>query len=149
MEKSKAMAMLIALAAAMLVILAGKSCADDIQEKNKAHRDQSTAVPQQYVTNDYAYTQPPVTDPVTVQQPTEKMYEEVTNILGDVVETIPITTASPDPAAETQAEIPTETKSILESYNEKRFENVTTLPPYPTENPNSPQSTSTIVIELH
>ena len=149
MEKSKAMALLIALAAAMLVILAGKSCADDIQKKNKARREQSTAVQQQNVTNDYVYTQPPVTDPVTVQQPTEKMYEEVTNILGNVVETIPITTASPDPAAETQAEIPAETKSILESYNEKRFENVTTLPPYPTENPNPQQNTSTIVIELH
>jgi len=38
MERNKGMAILIAIATAMLVIVAGKSCADDIQKKNNARR---------------------------------------------------------------------------------------------------------------
>ena len=50
MERNKGMAILIAIATAMLVIVAGKSCADDIQKKNNARRAQQPARSQQSTT---------------------------------------------------------------------------------------------------
>lgn len=96
MERNKGMAILIAIATAMLVIVAGKSCADDIQKKNNARRAQQPASSQQSTTYGFDEDFVPVTDIPTetaaTEPATEKMYEEVTNILGSVIETIPITT---------------------------------------------------------
>ena len=89
------------------------------------------------------------TETAATEPATEKMYEEVTNILGSVIETIPITT-EPSAASETTAQGTTTTKSILDEYNEKNSATATsTLPPIPTKAANASKSTEPIVIELH
>lgn len=153
MERNKGMAILIAIATAMLVIVAGKSCADDIQKKNNARRAQQPASSQQSTTYGFDEDFIPVTDIPTetaaTEPATEKMYKEVTNILGSVIETIPITT-EPSAASETTAQGATTTKSILDEYNEKNSATATsTLPPIPTKDANASKSTEPIVIELH
>ena len=115
MDISRVSAIALAVLAAMLVIIAGKSCADDAVSQNRrksrpviAQNTAATAPPD--VRTPQQATQPPA------QEKTEAasgMYEEVTNMFGDVVETIPITEAAEDMTEEI-----TETKSILEAYNE-------------------------------
>ena len=140
MERNKGMAILIAIATAMLVIVAGKSCADDIQKKNNARRAQQPARSQQSTTYGFDEDFVPVTDIPTetaaTEPATEKMYEEVTT--------------EPSAASETTAQGTTTTKSILDEYNEKNSATATsTLPPIPTKAANASKSTEPIVIELH
>lgn len=155
MDQNKGMAILIAIAAAMLVIISCRACADDIRKTNNMHRKNSAPTTSEFPSFDYSNspydpnkaTSEPV-EPVTQEQVTEMLYEEVTNIIGEVIETIPITTPVQDvPADETIAQVTT-TKSILDEYNEQ-FTTTTVIPPMPTDNPNRPKNTEPIIIELH
>lgn len=154
MERNKGMADLIAIATAMLVIVAGKSVQQMIYKKRITPAGaQQPARSQQSTTYGFDEDFVPVTDIPTetaaTEPATEKMYEEVTNILGSVIETIPITT-EPSAASETTAQGTTTTKSILDEYNEKNSATATsTLPPIPTKAANASKSTEPIVIELH
>jgi len=152
MDQNKGMAILIAIAAAMLVIISCRACADDIRKANSKHHKDSAPTTSEFPSFDYSNS-PHITDnvtyePVTQEAVTEKMYEEVTNILGEVIETIPITTAVQDIPADETVAIETTTKSILDEYNEQ-FTTTTDIPPMPTDNPNRPQTTTEIIIELN
>lgn len=124
MDISRVSAIALAILAAIFVIIAGKSCADDAVSQN---RKRSSAASKQQVTAAFQVedptrkaTEPPA--PETVPEATQAMYEVVTNMLGDVIETIPITEAVED-----NTDATTETKSILEAYDE--LHEGTTLPP--------------------
>lgn len=117
LEISRVSAIVLAVLAAVLVIAAGKSCAEDISKTNKqsvSKRPKSTTFyndntdyPYQNDDSYYVYE----TDAETV---TEKDYEEVTNMLGNVVATVPITTTEEVTEAVTTKEL-----SILEAYEER------------------------------
>ena len=130
MDISRISAIALALLAAMLVIIAGKSCADDaISQKRRSSRP--TAVQNTAATSPPDERTPQKATQPPVQEATEAaagMYEEVTNMFGDVVETIPITDAAEDMTEEI-----TETKSILEEYDE--IHNGTTPPEQEDEAP--------------
>lgn len=115
MNANHVISLTLALLAALLVIVAGKSCAKSIDEANK----ESRAEKRNYhliTENPYTQSNQPVMTAVPqeqqpVQTTTERQYETVTNIFGEVVETIPVT--SPE-----EANIPTTTLSILDEYNQ-------------------------------
>ena len=114
MDISKMSAVVLAILGAALVIIAGKSCADDAVSQNQKSKAHSTV--QQAVPTAAPATHPPAPaaeSPTAAPPATEAMYETVTNMLGDVIETIPITEA-----VEADVNATTETKSILEAYNE-------------------------------
>lgn len=156
MDQNKGMAILIAIAAAMLVIISCRACADDIRRTNSKHHQNSAPTTSEFPSFDYSnrpdYPNDAVdSEPVTQEQTTEMLYEEVTNILGEVIETIPITTAAQDVPSDETVAVETTTKSILDEYNEMYSQPaVSTLPPKPTENPNYiPPATTEIIIELN
>lgn len=114
MEMSRVVAIVLAMLAAVLVIVAAKACADDARNHSTMnnHSERSTIgnpSPGGYVVYDEADTTVPQ------ETETEKMYEEITNMLGEVIETIPVTS---DEDAVVQAAT-TETKSLLEAYEER------------------------------
>jgi len=130
MQKRSLLALCIAVLAAALIIFAGKSCAEDINTiNNKTRSSKSTTYPDELFTN--SPTPPPL--PVTTTtEPDTLNFVVITNMLGDVVETVPITT---EPVTQVQYatvtdmfgdaiglvpidpdEIPTTTLSILEQY---------------------------------
>lgn len=116
METSRIVGMAIAIAAAALVIVAGRSCTKSISEANKRSGGSGSSTTPSYhliTDNEPQYSEPPTGEPQSIEETTEpeREYETVTNMFGDVVETIPIT--SPE-----EADQPTTTKSILDSYNE-------------------------------
>lgn len=117
----------LALLAAILVIVAGRSCARSIDEANKESRAEKKTY--HLITED-PYTksnQPVMTAAPQEQQPaqttTERQYETVTNMFGEVVETIPVT--SPE-----EANIPTTTLSILDEYNQSIGGGLNNAPDY-------------------
>lgn len=115
MGNGRITALVIAFIAAILVVAAGKSCADDAIRQNERSRNAKNITP---TLNFSQGTLPPVTyaDASPYEEPSEEiMYEEVTNMFGDVVETIPVTKAANIDTVETA----TATKSILEAYNEQ------------------------------
>lgn len=116
MKFSTLVAIIFGGAALILMLLASKSCAESIAQSKKdsmRHDTVTTAgIPQ--LTEDYTYapdgySEPPVTAPE--EDTTEREYVTVTNIFGDVVDTIPVTTPE-------EAMIPTTTLSILEEYEQ-------------------------------
>lgn len=130
MQKRSLLALCIAVLAAALIIFAGKSCAEDINTiNNRTRSSKSTTYPDELFTN--SPTPPPL--PVTTTtEPDTLNFVVITNMLGDVIETIPITT---EPVTQVQYatvtnmfgdaiglvpidpdEIPTTPLSILEQY---------------------------------
>lgn len=109
--------MAIAIVAAALVIVAGRSCTQSIIETNKKSRgSESSSAPSYHLITDNEpehgqFREPPTGEPESVEETTDRQYETVTNMFGEVVETIPIT--SPE-----EANMPTTTKSILGAYND-------------------------------
>ncbi len=123
----------LALFAALLVIVAGRSCARSIDEANKESRAEKRNY---HLITENPYTrgeQPVMTAaPQEPQQPvettTERQYETVTNMFGEVIETIPVT--SPE-----EANIPTTTLSILDEYNQSIGGGLNDAPEYNGEYP--------------
>ena len=112
-ETGRIVGLAIAIIAAALVILAGRSCTKSIMETNKKSRDAATSSTPSYhlITDDTAaYSDASSEAPHFIEETTEREYETVTNMFGEVVETIPIT--SPE-----EANMPTTTLSILDEYN--------------------------------
>ena len=130
MENSKVVALVLGCIAALLVIMAGKSCASDIQEQNKKSSGSgyssvnSTTKPAPKLIEEPPA--PAVNNQQAVEQTdaaTEPQYEVVTDMLGRVVETIPVTQAEEDiPATE---EEPETTLSLLDEYYKQQQENAT------------------------
>ena len=113
-------ALVLAILAAMLVMMAGRACARDIQHTNEIYR--TTAAPDLHISlADPAGTVTPT--PQATEQPTDIITSEVataavvTDLIGRVVGTVPPT--SEGETVET-SEPTTVKKSILEEYNEKQ-----------------------------
>jgi len=124
MNVTRIISIMLGLIAAVLIAMAGRSCAKDITEKNKERRQRNTTEAPSY----HLITDPPIMSQPgdvqftndeempslivesTSQVITDPPYEIVTNLLGEVVETIPVTTPE-------EALIPTTTLGILEAYN--------------------------------
>ena len=123
MERNRIISLFLAFVAAMLVVIAGKSCMEDIAETNKETREKKSANEVHLITEDNIFSSESgqfipdsQTMPVqTAEQTTEREYETVTNIFGEVVETIPVT--SPE-----EANMPTTTLSVLDEYNQGKTE---------------------------
>ncbi|MBQ9956535.1 MAG: hypothetical protein IJO99_03110 [Ruminococcus sp.] len=105
MTKSRLISLILAAVAAMLVAFAGKACAEDIVEtnqknaplKNTAYTDDNNKGSEDFPAMSYG-TNPPT----TTLDPYEGV-ETVTNILGEVIATIPATvsdTTTTAPATE-------------------------------------------------
>lgn len=113
MNASKLVGFAIALMAAILIALAGKSCAKDIAEKNaERHQKNATQAPSYHLITDAPVQQDPTDPPHLIEETTQREYVTVTNMLGDVLETIPVTTPE-------EALIPTTTLSMLDEYNQQ------------------------------
>ena len=125
MNATKIISFILAIMAAVLIAMAGKSCAKDIAQQNASHRNKNTTeAPSFHLITESPYGNTPATVPHLVDdsgqaiQPgedgaeatTEREYVTVTDMFGDVVETIPVTTPE-------EADIPTTTLSILDAYN--------------------------------
>lgn len=123
MDTSKVTAIVLAVLAAALVIIAGKSCTDDIASSNRISNRKKNittiASTAPYTAPDTATDAPdePETEPPTLP------YDIVTNMIGEVVETIPKAT---DENGEIEVVETTGTKSILEQYDDLH---TTTEPP--------------------
>lgn len=124
MEKNRLFSLALAVITALFVMMIGRSCVSNINDTNKKHKkDKSAKTSQESTLPDYGlyglqdstYYVPPA-EPQT-EAPTEAEYEVVTDLIGRVVETIPITT-QPQEIAETAPET-TKERSILEEYHDK------------------------------
>lgn len=139
MNTSKIVSLIIAALAAVLVAAAGKSCADDINQKNIERRKKETTEAHSYhlITETTLPATYEDTDENTEDQPQliedpsateEREYETVTNLFGEVVETIPVTTPE-------EANMPTTTLSALDAYNALHTTEPTTATQYATVDP--------------
>ncbi|MCR4795120.1 MULTISPECIES: hypothetical protein [Ruminococcus] len=125
MERNRIISLFLAFIAAGLVVLAGKSCMEDIVESNKEARAKKSATQEEFhlITEDNIFSSDSVQLPSegqsaasqTEEEGTTREYMTVTNIFGEVVETVPVT--SPE-----EANMPTTTLSILDEYNQGRTE---------------------------
>ena len=118
MNATKIISVILAMMAAVLIAMAGKSCAKDAAQKNaERHARNTTEAPSFHLITDPPYENddydaPHLIEDDTVEAVTEREYVTVTNIFGDVVETVPVTTPE-------EALIPTTTLSILDAYNQE------------------------------
>lgn len=119
MENQRAIALLIAVAAAMLVVLAGKSCMRSIEEQNKKTESSETAVRTSQTTAEITSAEAAVTTIGTAESSIE--YE--TDFFGDIVGTVSPTEV---PSDEDSAE--TSTKSMLDEFWDSEHPNY--LDPY-------------------
>ena len=121
MNASKIVGFAIALIAAILIAMAGKSCAKDIAEKNvERHQKNTTQAPSYHLITDAPVSHDPTDPPHLIEETTEREYITVTNMLGEVLETIPVTTPE-------EALIPTTTLSMLDEYNKQQGELTTSI----------------------
>ena len=121
MNASKIVGFAIALIAAILIAMAGKSCARDIADKNESRRQKNTTQsPSYHLITDAPVPQNPTDPPQLIEETTQREYVTVTNMLGEVVETIPVTTPE-------EADIPTTTLSMLDEYNQQHGELTTSI----------------------
>ncbi|MGN0576956.1 MAG: hypothetical protein ACI4J2_13125 [Ruminococcus sp.] len=134
METRRMISLLIAAVVALLIIYAGKSCAQDIVETN--HKASVKASPDftGYMTDSSLYNSIPddayYTDPSASTAPSvDEGYEIVTNIFGDAVGTIPVTNSDDESGSGNNNENTAETtvKSILGNYTKETTEPVTTV----------------------
>lgn len=125
MDNRRSIAIIAAFIAAVLVMMAGKSCSDNIVETNKnnqkkqpknAASDQITP-PQNSPAPNQASPVQDNNEPAT--ESTTADYIAVTNLIGDVVGTIPVTTVEPEEIPEEQA-VTTRERSLLEEYNDSK-----------------------------
>ena len=122
MNSSHIVSLVLALFAALLVIVAGRSCARSAERANKESRAKNTTT-QQYkliTENPYTKSQQNIADPDIISSQgsiddTTSQYETVTDMFGDVVETIPV--AATKATVEADIDAPTTTLSILDEYN--------------------------------
>ncbi|MBO7475108.1 MAG: hypothetical protein J6U00_14115 [Ruminococcus sp.] len=134
MQNRPLIALCLAVLAAVLIIVAGKSCAEDINRINKRTQStKSTINPDDLLTNSPT---PPTLPLTTATAPDPEQYVVVTNMIGEVIQTIPITTEEVteqqyatvtdllgDPIGLVPIdpdEMPTTTLSILEQYEATR-----------------------------
>lgn len=132
MEKSKLISLVLGIVAAALVIVAGKSCANDIKERNKgANKNQTTTRELHLITDEPATTAAPLETTETAAETQTIEYETVTNIFGEVIETVPVTSPeqSDTTAAPVEAEESTTTLSVLDEYNAGRETETTSIVP--------------------
>ncbi len=126
----------LAVVSAILVIIAGRSCTKSAYESNKKGSSQNNTTQKYHLITEAEYgtsdqsvlgvgSGGSANDPA--QGTTEREYVTVTNIFGDVVETIPVTTPE-------EANMPTTTLSILDEYNRKNggLDNDTNVQEYTT-----------------
>ena len=144
MKFSTLVAIIFGAAALLLMLLASKSCAESIAQtkKDSMRHDVVTTAVIPLPTEDYTfapdgYDEPPVTAPV--EDTTEREYVTVTNIFGDVVETIPVTTPE-------EAMIPTTTLSILDEYEQSLGKDPTAAATQPTTKYIEPETNITLII---
>ena len=144
-DKGRIIGLLIAFAVCILIMIATKSCIDSATEARREAKINATQP-----TNDVHLITEPYTPPADGEDPqliegetvtTEREYEVVTNILGNVVETIPIT--SPE-----EANMPTTTLSILDEYrkNSKKEEIPSETQPTTTHEYVEPKTDITIIV---
>ena len=136
MEFGRISALMLAVIAAVLVVVAGKSCADDAireNERSKASKRSNNKIATIAQDTRQEFELAVETSPSEPEE--EIQYEVVTNMVGDVIETIPITTAE----EEEDAAATTGTKSILEAYED--------LHTVPTEEGSMPEATTSRYIE--
>ena len=137
MNATKIISFILAIMAAVLIAMAGKSCAKDIAQKNsERHQNNTKATPSFNLVTDprnggstgeiphlIEDESSAVGEDGSAEATTEREYVTVTNIFGEVVESIPVTTPE-------EALIPTTTLSILDAYNQEHStEEETTDPP--------------------
>ncbi|MCR4639067.1 hypothetical protein [Ruminococcus sp.] len=121
MNASKIVGFAIALIAAVLIAMAGRSCARDIADKNEERRQKNTTqAPSYHLITDPPVQNDPLNTPQLIEETTQREYVTVTNMLGEVVETIPVTTPE-------EADIPTTTLSMLDEYNQQHSELTTSI----------------------
>ena len=144
MKFSTLVAIIFGGAALLLMLLASKSCAESIAQSKKdsmRHDVVTTAViplpTENYTFAPDGYDEPPVTAPE--EDTTEREYVTVTNIFGDVVETIPVTTPE-------EAMIPTTTLSILDEYEQSLGKDRNTVTAAPTTKYIEPETNITLII---
>lgn len=120
MNTSHIVSLVLALFAALLVIVAGRSCAKSAERANResSAKKISTTKPKSDE-EQYTQFQQNIEDQLlaasqNTEVNTDIQYETVTNIFGEVVETIPVTEAAKDTV---EADVPTTTLSILDEYN--------------------------------
>lgn len=125
MDNRRSIAIIAAFIAALLVIMAGKSCSDNIVENNKttSKKQSNNAVsdqippPQNSPAPNHASPVQDNNEPAT--ESTTADYIAVTNLIGDVIATIPVTTVEPEEIPNEQA-VTTKERSLLEEYNDKQ-----------------------------
>ena len=104
-----------------MVLMASRSCAKSVAETRK-NENRNNLVTTHPVT-DQAFTDNYTdyySEEVSPEESTEIEYETVTNMFGEVVETIPVTTPE-------EADIPTTTLSMLDEYNQQFEERTTSI----------------------
>ena len=130
MNVTRIISIMLGLIAAVLIAMAGKSCAKDIAEKNKERRMSNTSeVPSYHLITDPPATAVPENPPHLIEETegtTEREYITVTNMLAEVLETIPVTTPE-------EALIPTTPLSMLEEYEAKNNQGTTSIYEAPSE----------------
>lgn len=125
MDNRRSIAIIAAFIAAVLVMMAGKSCSDNIVETNKSNqKKQSKNAVSDQITPPQNSPAPNQASPVQnndepATESTTADYIAVTNLIGDVVATIPVTTAEPEETPEEQA-VTTRERSLLEEYNDNK-----------------------------
>ncbi|MBQ1464460.1 MAG: hypothetical protein IIZ18_06575 [Ruminococcus sp.] len=131
MDNSKVVALVLGCIAALLVIMAGKSCASDIQEQNKKSSGSSyssvnpaTNAAPRLIEDPPAAVNTPQLIEETDAATTEQQYEEVTDMLGRVVETVPVTQPDAEDIPATDGE-PETTLSMLDEFYEQQKQNAT------------------------
>ena len=123
MDTSRVTAVVLAVLAAALVIIAGKSCTDDIASSNRISERKKNVTT---IGSTAPYTEPENVTDVPAETETEPPtldYDVVTNMIGEVIETIPKAT---DENGEIEVVETTGNKSILEQYDDLH---TTTEPP--------------------
>ncbi|WP_028518778.1 hypothetical protein [Ruminococcus flavefaciens] len=125
MERNRIISLFLAFVAAGLVILAGKSCTEDIIEANKESRAKNTTTTEMphlitetnIISQNYEEVSQDMQSETSLpaEETTTREYIVVTNLFDEVIETIPVT--SPE-----EANMPTTTLSILDEYNQGRTE---------------------------
>ena len=93
MQTRSLIAVCIAVVAALFIMLAGKSCTESIAKNNKKNSKPAIYLTSADDQSRPAATPPPVSPTAPAPEETTLPYETVTNLIGEVIETIPVTTA--------------------------------------------------------
>lgn len=130
MDKHRQIAFILAFIVALLIMMIGKACTDDMMKKQQAkpvnnETAQTTPAYNEYNNyiidyNNYSYNNTPQT---TAQQQTEIPVEYVTNMFGEVVGTSELPVQSATTGTYTQnneIQQTTQERSILEEYNKDK-----------------------------